>query len=259
MISAFVAFHNIDLDEILEPMESFKTFNQFFCRKLKPSARIADSADPLVALSPADARTTVFKTVQAATQLWIKGSSFTIASLLGSDEEARLHLLSNFSLSRADFGPQNQAKRFEHGSLAIFRLAPQDYHRFHFPVDGVVRETRSIDGTLFAVNPIAVRSVIDVYTENLRTVTTMDSTHFGRVAIVAIGAMLTGSIVLSTKPGTMVRRMDEHGFFKFGGSTIVVLFEAGVIDFSSDLLENSSQALETLVRVGSAIGGRRQV
>ncbi|KAI9009539.1 phosphatidylserine decarboxylase-domain-containing protein [Gaertneriomyces semiglobifer] len=189
-IKHFVAFHNLSLDEILDPLDSFQTFNQFFYRKLKPSARALASPDPAVAVSPADCRLSCFHTIQRAKELWVKGQRFTVPTLL-QDEEA--------------------ASAFEDGAMAIFRLAPQDYHRFHFPVDCTVGPTRWIEGSYFTVNPMAIRTPVDVYTENVRCVTYLTSPQFGRLAYVCIGAMMVGSIVLTSKEGTQVKRMDEHG------------------------------------------------
>jgi phosphatidylserine decarboxylase len=224
---------------VLDPIESFQNFNQFFYRKLKPDARMIASPEAVrlinkeIAICPADARTNCFPSIKASTELWIKGSKFSVESLLGSDE---------------------LALPFKNGSLAIFRLAPQDYHRFHFPVDGIVTHNSIIEGTYFTVNPMAVRSTVDVFTENARSVTIIDSTHHGKVAYVCIGAMMVGSIVLTSKTGQVVQRMDEHGYFKFGGSTIVLVFEKDKIEFDRDLLENSKTCLETLVKVGNSLG-----
>ena len=100
---------------------------------------------------------------------------------------------------------------------------------------------------------MAIRTTIDVYTENVRSVSYIESEKHGLVAFVCIGAMMVGSIFLTSKPGP-VKRIQEHGYFAFGGSTIILLFEPGKITFERDLIENSNQCLETLVRVGDAIG-----
>lgn len=71
------------MDDVLDPLDSFKTFNEFFYRKLKPSARPICSLNKKVACCPADARTNCFPTISLATQLWIKGSKFTLKALLG--------------------------------------------------------------------------------------------------------------------------------------------------------------------------------
>jgi phosphatidylserine decarboxylase len=165
----------------------------------------------------------------------IKGRSFTIGGLLKSDEEA---------------------KRFAGGALAIFRLAPQDYHRFHIPVNGVIQSRAEIAGHYFTVNPMAIRSQIDVYLENKRTVTFIESPEFGRVAYVAVGAMMVGCINHTTKVGQSVERLQEEGYFAFGGSTVILVFEPNKIQWDADLLANSERKIETLVRVGSSLGKR---
>lgn len=232
-IPGFIAYHNLNIDEILDPIESFRTFNEFFYRKLKPEARKLGSRDKRVAVSPADCRLGCFSTVQEATKFWIKGSSFTISGLLKDDQ---------------------MGKYYEDGSILICRLAPQDYHRFHSPVDGKVGMIYDLDGAFYTVNPMSVRGTTDVFTENRRTVCYIDSEMFGKVAFVAVGAMMVGSIKMTCKSGQDISRMDELGYFAFGGSTVVVVFEKGKIQFDRDLVENSRQQLETLVRVGNSVG-----
>ncbi|KAF9994890.1 hypothetical protein BGZ79_000325 [Entomortierella chlamydospora] len=235
-IEPFIRFHKLEsqMMEVLEPIENFKSFNEFFYRKLKPNARVLSSpTNDNVAVSPADCRMICFQTISDATKFWIKGKQFTVARLLGDE------LL---------------AKKYEGGSLAIFRLAPQDYHRFHIPVKGILSEPKQIDGEYYTVNPMAIRSGLDVYGENKRVVSTIESQEFGTVAFVAIGAMMVGSIILTTKGGQAVERMDEHGYFAFGGSTIVLLFEPSSIKFEHDLVRSSKEQIEMLVKVGMSVG-----
>lgn len=233
-IEPFIEFHQLSRDEMLETVDKFTNFNEFFYRKLKPSARpLASPSDPKIAVSPADSRMHVFPTIAEAQQIWIKGHHFTLTSLL----------------QNADL-----AKRYEGGSLVIARLAPQDYHRFHMPVGGTLRPFTPIDGTYFTVNPVAVNTSVDVYTENKRVVCPIDSDEFGLVTFVAIGATMVGSICFTTTPGQTIKKGDEHGYFAFGGSTVLVLFEPGKIEFDADLLANSAKPLETLVKVGVSIG-----
>ncbi|CCL98617.1 uncharacterized protein FIBRA_00619 [Fibroporia radiculosa] len=228
-IPAFVAFHNLNVDEILEPISSFKTFNEFFYRKLKPNARPTENPDdPCRLVSGADCRLMVFETVNEATRLWIKGREFTVARLLGDHYHA-------------------EADRYAGGALCIFRLAPQDYHRFHSPVDGTIGPMTYISGEYYTVNPQAIRTALDVYGENARKIVPIDSPQFGRVMTVCIGAMMVGSIKTTVREGNQVRRGQELGYFAFGGSTLVILFEKGVVEWDEDLLVNSRACLETLV------------
>ncbi|TCD64361.1 hypothetical protein EIP91_004230 [Steccherinum ochraceum] len=241
-IPAFIEFHNLKVDEILEPLQNFKTFNQFFYRKLKPDARpVENPDDPTRLVSGADCRLMAFETVQEATRLWIKGREFSVARLLGERYRA-------------------EADKYIGGALCIFRLAPQDYHRFHVPVDGVIGPMTDITGEYYTVNPQAIRTALDVYGENVRKIVPIDSPQFGRVMMVCVGAMMVGSIKMTVEEGQQVKRGQEFGYFAFGGSTIVVLFEKGaVVEWDEDLIVNSKACLETLVRVGMGIGRGRRV
>ncbi|KAI0148730.1 phosphatidylserine decarboxylase-domain-containing protein [Xylariaceae sp. FL1272] len=235
-IEGFVDFHKLDMSEVLLSVDQFKNFNEFFYRALKPDARPCSAPDnPHIIVSPADCRSVVFNTIDAATSIWIKGREFSISRLLG------------------DAYPED-AKRYENGSLGIFRLAPQDYHRFHIPVDGILRKPKLIEGEYYTVNPMAIRSALDVYGENIRVICPIDTEHHGRVMVICVGAMMVGSTVITRNEGDHVKRAEELGYFKFGGSTIVVLFEPGKMVYDEDLVDNSNSAIETLIRAGMSVG-----
>ncbi|KAI0472995.1 phosphatidylserine decarboxylase-domain-containing protein [Xylariaceae sp. FL0804] len=235
-IPSFIEFHRLDMSEVLRPVEDFKNFNEFFYRALKPDARPCSAPDnPHIIVSPADCRSVVFNSIDSATDIWIKGREFSIKRLLG------------------DAYPED-AKRYDNGTLGIFRLAPQDYHRFHIPVDGILRKPKLIEGEYYTVNPMAIRSALDVYGENIRVICPIDTEHHGRVMVVCVGAMMVGSTVITRKEGEKVGRAEELGYFKFGGSTIVVLFEEGKMVYDDDLVDNSNSALETLIRAGMSVG-----
>jgi len=234
-IESFIHYHNLNRDEILEPLENFKNFNEFFFRKLKTSARpIAQPNNPRVAVSPADCRLNVFPTIDEATRIWIKGKHFSLHNLIKDDE---------------------LANQYMGGSLVIARLAPQDYHRFHSPVDAIVGPLGGkMDGTYYTVNPMAVREHVDVYTENKRQRVVLSSNGFGDVLFIAVGATMVGSIVFTVSEGQKVKKGEELGYFAFGGSTVLLLFQKGIIKYDHDLLANSSKPIETLVKIGESIG-----
>lgn len=235
-IPPFIAFHKLDIKEIQGDLSSFKTFNQFFYRKLKEGARpVAEPANPKRLVSPADCRMMAFESVTQATKLWIKGRGFTVQKLLGEAYKA-------------------QAEKYEGGAVGIFRLAPQDYHRFHSPVDGTIGPMKYIAGEYYTVNPQAIRTALDVYGENARKIVPIDSPVFGRVMAVCVGAMMVGSILTTVKEGEHVARGQEFGYFAFGGSTIVLLFEKGALEWDEDLIINGRSSLETLVRMGMGVG-----
>lgn len=237
-IPGFVQLHNLNLEEVLKPLADFKTFNEFFARELKPNCRpIASPEDPKVVVSPADCRLMVFSDVNDATSLWIKGDKFSITSVLGP---------------RADLVP-----KFDGGSMVIARLAPQDYHRFHFPVAGKIVRRDEIAGALYTVNPLAIRKNVNVYTENKRHIVELQSDLYGTVVIVPVGATMVGSIAYCVGDDAKVNKGDTHGYFSFGGSTVLLFFQPNTVIFDKDLVKNSEQSLETLVKVNSRIAERR--
>ncbi|SCU97121.1 LANO_0E15214g1_1 [Lachancea nothofagi CBS 11611] len=236
-IVPFIKFHSLDISQCEET--EYKTFNEFFYRKLKPGSRSPEVDDPQILLSPADSRCTVFSSVKSSKEIWIKGRSFTLTKLAGS---YRPEVYNDSSCS-----------------IGIFRLAPQDYHRFHCPCDGVIGKPQRISGEYYTVNPMAVRTELDVFGENVRVVVPIHSPEFGTILYIAVGAMMVGSIILTCKEGDSVQRGQELGYFKFGGSTILLVIPTQNVLFDTDLLQNSNERIETLVKVGMSIGHTRSV
>ncbi|KAJ7433051.1 phosphatidylserine decarboxylase-domain-containing protein [Mycena galericulata] len=238
-IPSFIATYSLATDELLEPdIKKYRTFNDFFSRKLKPDARPVDNAeDPLAICSAADCRLTVYQTVDLAKEFWIKGRNFTIPNLLNVPADSE------------------KASAFDGSSLAIFRLAPSDYHRFHCPIDGTVGDVVHIPGQYYTVNPQAVNEPgFDVFTANTRSVLYLTHAATGLpVAFVAIGALLVGSIGWTNggEKGKTVKKGEELGYFAYGGSTVVAVFPK---DFDADLVSNSMVPVETLVKVGNSLG-----
>lgn len=235
-IPSFINIYHIPLDELLEPDPSkYLNFNQFFARKLKPGARkVADGA---LVVSCADCRLVVYETVSLAKQLWIKGHKFTIPNLIGKSAD------------------DLTGSVYNNCALGVFRLAPQDYHRFHCPVECTVGAVTDIPGEYYTVNPLAINEDLNVFTSNRRAVIELfvdDSPQ--PVLFVAVGAMLVGSIVWTVKKGDKLKRGDELGYFQYGGSTCIVIFPTTFpVRFDQDLILHSQQSVETLVRVGSRI------
>jgi len=236
-IPKFIETYGVNVDEIELPLDSYPTFNDFFSRRLKPGVRPIDSPhNAQILVSPADCRLLVFPSVEETTKFWLKGQKFTVASLLGPQ------------------WPQVQEK-FTQPAIAIARLAPQDYHRWHLPLPARVGRRASIGGTYFSVSPRAVREV-DILTTNKREVCLFESEEVGTWALVAVGAAMVSSIVISSNivEGSTHPKGAEHGYFQFGGSTLIMVFDQHTMAFDEDLLENSRKPIETYVKVGTRIG-----
>ena len=223
---------NIDMADFEEPSGGFQTFNQWFTRRLKPGARPFDS-DPQVLSSPADCRLTVIPKLDETTAIPVKGARFRIENLLKTTPE--------------------EAARFQGGAVLIFRLCPSDYHRYHFPAAGNRGDATDISGRYDSVNPVAVATGIPVFTENRRVVTQLDLDTFGPTAFVEVGAFGVGGIIDTHGKGPF-RKMDEKGYFRYGASTLVLVFGPGRLKIDQDLIDHSAKSMEILVRTGESLG-----
>jgi phosphatidylserine decarboxylase len=221
----------IDLTELGKPVEAYRTFNEFFTRTLRPSARPIDER-PEAVISPCDARLLAFPAASQDHAVEVKGSALRTGALLGDE---------------------GLAGRFSGGTLLVYRLCPADYHRFHFPETCVPGPAVRTDGRLHSVHPLALGTGRVRLDRNLRERTLLESTA-GTVCMVEIGALCVGSIVQTYRPGEGARRGEEKGMFRFGGSTVIVIYEPGRVRVDADILERSRSGLETLVRVGMAVG-----
>lgn len=222
-------------DDNLEKCASrFSTMNEFFQRE-RENIKIEQGKNILV--SPADCRLVAFKTTNSATSFWIKGENFTVNKLLGKTELP-------------------VSKLFDNGSLIVCRLAPDDYHRFHFPIDSYYMGSYEITGQYYSVDPRIVNSKIDVFGDNKREVHMLYSPIFGNVFCVIIGATCTGSIEIEKlKEGSFYKKGTLLGKFGFGGSSIVMLFEKDTkLEICEIFLKNSEKSIETYVRVGTLLG-----
>ncbi|KAG0738369.1 hypothetical protein G6F57_002845 [Rhizopus arrhizus] len=235
-IPSFIEHYSIDMEEyVISNVDEYHTFNEFFTRAILPDKRpIADPEDENRIVSSADCRLNVFNSVTTATQLWVKGRDFNLINLLQNHE---------------------LAQELDGGSLAIFRLAPQDYHRFHIPTSGTIVSIESIQGTYYTVNPCVVNEDLDVFTDNHRCIVTVQSPLGFKYAVVCIGALLVGSIVFTNaEEGKTLEKGQEMGYFQYGGSTVITVFPKDLVEWDEDLLSNSNKSVETLVSMGEGMG-----
>ena len=137
--------------------------------------------------------------------------------------------------------------------MLLFRLAPQDYHRFHFPFDCVPSKVKFIHGKLESVNPVVYQSGVQPLTENERHLITLNSQNFGHVQFVPVGAMVVGKIVETFTPNLFYNKGAEAGYFAFGGSSIVMIFKKYEIKVADKILHNSQNNIETAIKMGQPV------
>ncbi len=229
-IAPFIQTFGVDATEFEKKPSEFVSFNDFFTRTLKPQARpIAASA----AVIPADGRYLFYQNISEADGFVVKGKKFDLDELLQDRELADL---------------------YREGSLVLARLCPSDYHRYHFPCDAVPEPSRAISGHLYSVNPIALKNRIEIFTENKRRLIVLNTTAFGKVTVVEVGATCVGAIHETYTPSRSYRKGDEMGYFSFGGSSLVLLFPPRTILFDRDLQEASRSHTEIRCLMGQSLG-----
>ena len=231
-IRPFIRKYKLDEEEFDSDPEGFRSFNEFFSRKLKPDARPIEQANA-VAVFPADGRHLGVQDLSANLGFYVKGQKFDLPKLFQSDE---------------------LAGRFRKGSLIISRLCPVDYHRFHAPVSGKISEARLINGSLLSVNPIALRKRLSVFWENKRYLCMIDSDYHGKVAQFIVGATCVGSATFTFSQNQRVKKGEELGYFSFGGSSVLTLFEKDRLRISEDVQQHSQANIETYAKMGEEMG-----
>jgi phosphatidylserine decarboxylase len=221
---------DFDIDMSIAQEQEFNSFNDFFTRKLRVDARPVNTSSNIV-VSPADGKILAYTDI-GYSDFIIKGFRFDVSSFLDNPD---------------------LAQKYDDGSLLIIRLAPVDYHRFHFPVSGNLSQNKKIEGDYYSVNPIALRKKAEIFCLNKREYTVLSNPMFGDVIMAEVGATMVGSIE-QTFRGSFANKGAEKGYFKFGGSTVVLLFEKSKILIDKDLLNNTAKGYETSVKMGERIG-----
>lgn len=201
-IPSFVEEYGINMEDSLKGMGEFKHFNDFFYRRLKPGARpLAGGED--TAVFPADARHMGWERADRIKSVFVKGQSFDLPSLMGSEA---------------------LAGRYAEGAVVLSRLCPTDYHRFHFPVSGVPGPWTRLGGPLASVSPYCLRRRLAWLWTNKRNLTLIRSELWGEVAMLEVGATGVGLIEETYVPDVPAARGGEKGYFAFGGSTVMCFF-----------------------------------
>jgi len=198
----FARRYGASLEDIATDLVEFRSLQQFFRRKLKDSARpIADC--PLV--WPCDGRIVTAGLVTDGRIAQVKGNDYELADLLGSEALAR---------------------DLDGGQQATIYLAPGDYHRVHSAFAGTVLDVTALRGTLFPVNPPAVRCIDNLFVRNSRHVFRCRMANGTPAAIVMVGAYNVGGTLVTVANGE-IECGQEIGQFGFGSTVVVVIGKGG--------------------------------
>ena len=244
LIGLAIKAFNINMDEALTSnLDDYKNFNAFFTRELKPGVRPLDIEIDSIA-SPADGAISQAGKINKNKILQAKGIDYTAERLLGNDEDA---------------------KRYHEGSFATIYLSPRDYHRVHIPIEGKLKRTRYIPGSLFSVNDMTAQALPGLFARNERLVCEFESDDAGTFAVIFVGAILVAGIETvwsgfeTPGPGAVrdtdfsgqslnFMKGDEIGRFKFG-STVILLFQNQAANWEDSI--NANAAVQMGQKIGS--------
>jgi phosphatidylserine decarboxylase len=233
-VRPFIKNFNIPIDQYLpgsvkadDARDSYKSFNEFFVRGLRPGARtfVSDGQMP----APADARYVGFESINDQEVYPVKGEFLRAKDLIGKSK---------------------YASEFENGPLFIARLCPVDYHRYHYPDAGSTLESYTINGKFYSVSPIALSAMPEIFIKNERRVSILETQQFGKLAYIEVGATMVGKIVQSFDEDSSYKRGDQKGYFLFGASTVIIVGEKGKWKPSLDIIENTKNNMETYIKLG---------
>lgn len=227
-IAPFIQKFKVSMEEYED--RPFQSFNDFFTRLFRENARPFTSI-PGEMPALAEGRYLAYEDSRAWTTYPVKGQQTPLFQLLGDE-----NLSTTFS-----------------GPVLIARLCPTDYHRFHFPDDGVIVSQTRLKGPLHSVNPLALATKSDILFTNERQLAILETKNFGKLAYIEVGAMCVGRIVQKHSQGYVFKRGEEKGHFLFGGSTVILVGEKGRWKPDADLLEQTAQGRETFIRLGERL------
>ena len=212
-----------------EEPSNWKTFNQFFARYLRsPDKRpIAAPDDDTVVASFADSEPQGVWAIDGSSNIVVPDSDGVPV------KSATLRSIENL------VGGDSQYKdAFANGTFTHSFLNVNDYHRYHFPLGGAIKEVRIIKGinptggslywdaqnNRYAFNPSAALGWQSVET---RGCVILETEKYGLVALLPIGMVFVGSVNFeaNVKPGAQVKKGDMLGNFAFGGSDFVMVFQ----------------------------------
>ncbi|TBR44710.1 phosphatidylserine decarboxylase [Marinomonas agarivorans] len=234
-IEKFIDKYDVDMQQAIESdPRSYRSFNDFFTRAIKPELRpIVDKKGSIAC--PADGAVSQIGNIEHGTLLQAKGHSYSLTTLLGGDASL--------------------ATQFLGGKFATIYLSPKDYHRVHMPLTGKLTKMIHVPGKLFSVNKVTAEQIPNVFARNERTVCLFE-TEVGPMAVILVGAMIVASIETvwagQVTPITdqvitwdyaklndiTLEKGDEMGRFKLG-STAIVLFGENVMEWANELEADS--------------------
>ncbi|MBB5173987.1 phosphatidylserine decarboxylase [Texcoconibacillus texcoconensis] len=228
---SFVKTYKIDENEMEKSIDSYQSLQELFSRKLREGSRPIDE-DPSSIVSPVDGVLTHTEEIDEHEAFTVKGQTYDLSTLLGSEE---------------------LAERYIGGTVLLFYLSPQDYHRIHSPVTGEMVKRWALGSRSAPVNPFGLKHADQPLSKNYRLMTELEMQGGKRVNIAKVGAMNVNSIQVLHKEKTL-HKGEEFAFFSFG-SSVLLLFEKGTFQNECSHIQEGGKKVRQGERIGSFING----
>lgn len=224
--------HDYAIDMDLYENGPFNNYADFFLRKFKKGVRPFDK-NPRIMSAFAEGRVLAYEEITPTHQYPVKGAYLSADKLLND---------------------KSLAQEFMGGPIVIIRLCPIDYHHFHFPDNGKILKSWKVGGVYHSVNVLALKHKGDIFIDNEREITLMQTENFGKLAYIEVGAMCVGKIIQENPNLTEFEKGQLKGHFEFGASTVILLGEKGKWKPSEDILTHSIENRESFIKLGDEIG-----
>lgn len=212
-LESFINNPEYKIDDYIKGPSGWLTYNQFLARQLKPGKRpIAERCNDSIIVSPADSTFKGVWKIADDSTINVKGNTYSISSLLGDSEHK---------------------DKFKEGMFTHSFLAITDYHRYHVPVSGIIREVKKIPAKTWITETKKDDGVLE-NTDDVGFQFSHTRAHIiiesplGFVAVIPVGMGHISSVNITAEEGTSLVKGDEFGYFAFGGSDLIMLFEKQV-------------------------------
>ena len=235
VIRKFERSYKIDRSLFIAPHKNgYRTLNEFFTRDYKDSIIHKAFPHPFTSHlhSPTECYLSLQTNINPESIVQAKNFTYTLKEFLGS----------------------KPSEKYQGGTLIKLRLTPKEYHHAHYIDNGIITDFRDIKGNYYTSESASTKKVKKMYCKSHRHVMEIKTENFGTVIYVEVGATFVGTIIQNNKVGDTVKYGDKKSVFKFGGSTIFLLFEKNKIILNSKLTELAKTTEEMYVSLGEVLG-----
>lgn len=215
----------------------FQSWNHFFIRQFKSGKRpVSDPDNDKIIVSACEAAPfSISRNVKRTDTFWIKSQPYSLEHLLAG----------------------NHVGYFDDGIVYQAYLSAENYHRWHSPTDGIIKEVHLVEGSYYSeasavgfdpagpnnsqgyIAHVATRALIFIESTNEK---------LGMLCVIPVGMAEVSSCIVTVKPGDQVKKGQQIGYFQFGGSTHCVVFKRNAIaEFATEAIPQGQYGSQSII------------